>query len=1220
MGKGFKFGNIFNRYLFVFVTLLLLLVGVLNVLIPQNNEAELNKKKVNELIVDYLKNKLNGFNLAKETFEKKYLNALLNNKNPIIKLPNEKISIEGLNKHGELVYWHNIKESKSKIFLQKKYTKQKFANIQNQSYYYKISEFNINSDIYTIIYYIKIDKLDKDNTAKDLSDFLSKELGNSVKANYDDFNSKNRIYFGKQISVIDEKNSENYYQSTNSNPIKNIFYFILFIWFIIIAVVGYINLRSIKNDILYITSSLIFTIIFRYIIFYFDLSNSFYFKDYSNPANYSSSIAYGILKSPIDLTISLAFLSLFVYHLICRYKSFKINKLYNNVIITLIITVGSSYIAFLLVRIIKSFFYDGNLRFFKIGNFEYNSVTYLMLFNALIIGVLYVALLLFFYSLIVNNISLRMKFKLMFLSTIVLIVFIITDILTKTRIGETYLFLIINVLVIVLVIVNKGMVFNTKRGIVISLFTGALLINFIMGAMYTRTENDKLKLAYFELTRIDDNIIKFFIKESLIRAENNFAINNFSIESDYKYEAYKLWNNSKIKGENLITEFYFLDSTRNFLGGVNFSFPYEHSKNWFNEGDINVQKIIIDTVSGNKSVIISGITPIANGKYYFVVSVLYNKHGFNFSEIPTVLNTNINNKIYFDDYRMFWVKDYSITYQKADIDISRDEIIQILNSAKYNNGFSQKLINSQRFLFYADKDSSPDRYLIIGYKTRDFSWNIYDFVKIFLVHLTYIICLSIIIFTLSLFKNGLPSFNYQARLLTAFLVVTIIPLIILAFYFEDSIKDKLENSIRLNLMAQSDRTANFLERYGNSSKITLRDLIIKANTDLDINFTLFSENEVKYSTYLDYYYLGELSFYLDYSTYKDFEKNKISETFIKTSLNKQPVYSYYKKIFLQGKYYILEVNDSVNRFYMVFDTSEINLFLYGIYSFAIIIIVLMSILLTKRISKPILNLTKAAGEVANGNFDISLEIKEKGDIGNLLQSFNFMVKELKRIKEELSIKEREAAWKEMAKQVAHEIKNPLTPMKLSIQLLIQAFNDKSPKFNDIFNKVTVTVSNQIETLKRIADEFSVVAKLPPLNISTYNLIEILNDIIKLYAGENINIFLSSSNNSIMLKLDSEQFKRVIINLIKNSIEADSKNVNFEVTETKTEVVITIEDDGIGIDETNKNKIFEDKFTTKTEGSGIGLSIVKNTLSAFNSKIELVESKKGKTIFKINFIR
>jgi nitrogen fixation/metabolism regulation signal transduction histidine kinase len=175
-------------------------------------------------------------------------------------------------------------------------------------------------------------------------------------------------------------------------------------------------------------------------------------------------------------------------------------------------------------------------------------------------------------------------------------------------------------------------------------------------------------------------------------------------------------------------------------------------------------------------------------------------------------------------------------------------------------------------------------------------------------------------------------------------------------------------------------------------------------------------------------------------------------------------------------------------------------------------------------------------------------------------------------------------------------------MKLSIQLLIQAFNDKSPKFNDIFNKVTVTVSNQIETLKRIADEFSVVAKLPPLNISTYNLIEILNDIIKLYAGENINIFLSSSNNSIMFKLDSEQFKRVIINLIKNSIEADSKNVNFEVTETKTEVVITIEDDGIGIDETNKNKIFEDKFTTKTEGSGIGLSIVKNTLSAFNSKL------------------
>jgi len=843
-----------------------------------------------------------------------------------------------------------------------------------------------------------------------------------------------------------------------------------------------------------------------------------------------------------------------------------------------------------------------------------------MLFNALVIGLLYIVLLMFIISYMYINLSnLNNKYKIIAYLLIILIICYYSNYLTDNKLGIWYISCLFYAFISIYIIFYNNKCTLDKRALIFAIFTGSLAINFIMGSIYTKTENDRLKLAYFELNRIDDNIIKFLVRESLIKARMELLPGEFNNNTDYKYQSYKIWSASKIKSENLITEYFFLDSLKNYLGGVNFSFPYELSKNWAKDEEINNFKIVIDTLYSRNSLLISGITPINNGKYYFCLSVLFNKSGYNFADAPSLINPIPSNKINFDDYRIFWVNNFSNVFKKADIELNKEDIKFLINN--YNSeGFISKSINSQNFMFYVVRTGQTNNFTIIGYKTRDFSWNIYDFVKIFIVHFIFILAIGLVSVIIRIFKTGLPPFNYQGRILFAFLVVTLIPLIILAVYFDDTITNKLENSIRLNLMTQANKTGNFLELYGQNNNISFRELIIRTNNDLDINFTLFSKNEVKYSTYLDYYYLGGLSFYLDYGIYNKFISNKTNETFIKRTINNNIVYSYYKRVNIKGTEYLLEVNDAVNKFYMVFDTAEINLFLYGIYSFAIIIIVLMSILLTRRISKPVLSLTKAAGEVANGNFNIKLETKDKGDIGNLISSFNFMVKELNRIKEELSIKEREAAWREMAKQVAHEIKNPLTPMKLSIQLLIQAFNDKSNKFDDIFKKVSTTVLNQIETLKRIADEFSVVAKLPPLNIKQYNIVELVSDLLKLYSGENINISSFYSTEIILLNLDSEQFKRVLINLIKNSIEAEATDININIINDDNYVTLFIEDNGKGIDKVNSNKIFEDKFTTKTEGSGIGLTIVKSTLAAFNSKIELVESTIGKTLFKITFTK
>jgi signal transduction histidine kinase len=1215
MSKVFLRVNNYLKYAFVFASFLLIVLGILKYLNFYSNNNKSSYDNIESNIAEYLQPKLQEIEKVSAIFERSYLKDFEYVINYDFLTDNKEILIEGIDNKGELIFWQNINESNIREILLKHKGGNNFITVQNSVYYFVLKNYFIKNNKYVFAYYIKIDFLNSDGTAHNLSFYLSNKLNKIVKVSFSNTILSEKLFYNNQISVKIDNIKINDYQDISPYSINNLFNTGLFLYSILIYLIIVNIIQHTKNKITNFFGLVLFTIFYRYLIFVFDLANIYPFKPFSNPANYSSNIAYGILKSPIDLTISLLFFAFIVYYLLIKYSELNFKNVYVKIFSVSISTFFTAYISYLFIRVLKSFFYDGNIKYFKLSEFYYDFVTYLMLFNALIIGILYIYLTLFFINFVYKNLGgFKRSTKIFFLIIILLIIFILTFNLTGTKYLYGNILLSVYFTLIIYLLINREESLISKKTLIFCLLAGSLITNFVMGIIYTETEKDKLKLASFELTRIDENIINFFIRESLINAGREFSDLDNNVIKDFKYESYKIWNKSKIKSENLITEYYFLDSNKNYLGGVNFSFPYEYSKNWHNE-EVNDIKMVEDTVK--EGIIISGLIPLKKGKIYFGVSVYYNKYGYNYADVPSILRRHSDNKIYFDDYRIFWVKNYEITFKKADIDINKDVIKDLIYSAK-KDGFVTKTINSQRFLFYVVSDNDLNRYLIIGYKTRDFSWNIYDFVKIFIVHFIFIVIISLLSSFLQVFTTGLPSFNYQARLLSGILIVTIIPLIILAIYFDDTIKDKLENSIRLNLMNQAKTTANFLEEYGQDSNISFRDLIIKTNNDLNINFTLFSDNEVKYSTYLDYYYLGGLSFYLDYNVYKGFRFNKINEIFVKSNLKNQTVYSYFKKTKIKGEDYILEVNDSVNKFYMVFDTSEINLFLYGIYSFAIIIIVIMSILLTRRISKPILSLTKAAGEVANGNFEIYLSSKDKGEIGDLMQSFNFMVKELKRFKEELSIKEREAAWREMAKQVAHEIKNPLTPMKLSIQLLIQAFNDNSPKFPEIFNKVTVTIANQIETLKRIADEFSVVAKLPSLNIGVYNIVELINDVAKLYSGNDIDIVIESEKDTIWLNLDAEQFKRIIINLIKNSIEANANKINVIILESDKYIKIIIEDNGNGIEEIYKERIFEDKFTTKPEGTGIGLSIVKNILYAFNAQIVLKESYMGKTVFEITF--
>jgi nitrogen fixation/metabolism regulation signal transduction histidine kinase len=247
----------------------------------------------------------------------------------------------------------------------------------------------------------------------------------------------------------------------------------------------------------------------------------------------------------------------------------------------------------------------------------------------------------------------------------------------------------------------------------------------------------------------------------------------------------------------------------------------------------------------------------------------------------------------------------------------------------------------------------------------------------------------------------------------------------------------------------------------------------------------------------------------------------------------------------------------------------------------------------------------------------AMDLKEKtekivytknDEIGVLIREYNRKVDELSESANKLAQSEREFAWREMAKQIAHEIKNPLTPMKLSVQYLERAYDMKDKNWEDTYKKVSKTLIEQIDTLSRIASEFSNFAQMPESKKQTIDLREVIMSSVQLFAAaENVEFILNfRAQEPITVKVDKEQMLRVFNNLIKNSIQAIPKNkegkINITIDEIEDKYIIKVVDNGIGIPSTMISRMFQPNFTTKSAGMGLGLSMVKNMLLSNNATI------------------
>lgn len=308
-----------------------------------------------------------------------------------------------------------------------------------------------------------------------------------------------------------------------------------------------------------------------------------------------------------------------------------------------------------------------------------------------------------------------------------------------------------------------------------------------------------------------------------------------------------------------------------------------------------------------------------------------------------------------------------------------------------------------------------------------------------------------------------------------------------------------------------------------------------------------------------------------------------------------------------------------------FITNELRAYLYRLavaYIFMLLVAIALAYFLSSYITRSLKEISETIESTRFHTRNKKLHISDTPqEITVLINSYNRMIDELEKSAAQLAASERETAWREMAKQVAHEIKNPLTPMRLTTQSFQRKFDRNDPEIDKKFSEYTNTLLQQIDTLSSIASAFSTYAKMPAQQDETLDVIQIVKLALDIFHEDYVYFF--SEEEEIRALFDRTQLIRVVTNLVKNSIQSveqkqqDNPRVAVTVMKVGSWVNITVMDNGIGVPEENINSIFEPQFTTKSSGMGLGLAMVKNIVETYGGTVTL-ESSPEKTTFTVSF--
>ena len=433
-------------------------------------------------------------------------------------------------------------------------------------------------------------------------------------------------------------------------------------------------------------------------------------------------------------------------------------------------------------------------------------------------------------------------------------------------------------------------------------------------------------------------------------------------------------------------------------------------------------------------------------------------------------------------------------------------------------------------------------------------------------------------------------------------------------YHEDRLIRK-ENNLLVDIKYEIEKTRiNSLDSLNNSMILEMADVhkiefelynlegfLIKSSTALTgIPGTTLLDNKI-----IEYFINDNPSRYIQDDNVSDYPMKHTYS--LVTNFKDEPLGIIYTKYFEEDT-----------------NNQELNIFLIRL-GFVLGSMIIIAFIIAYFISNFITKSLDSIGEtikktnLQNQNVKIDIDNTPRELIA-LIHSYNTMIDELKNSAIKLAKSERETAWREMAKQVAHEIKNPLTPMRLSIQTFERGFSKGEEFSKQRIKEFSDSLIQQIDTMSSIATAFSDFAEMPEPSKEELNVVEVVELAIDIFNRDQI-IFKSSAKN-IHANFDRTQLIRVITNLLKNAFQAipddRTPEISVNISEGKRFVKISISDNGYGISKTDMKKIFEPSFTTKSSGMGLGLSMIKSIITAFNGEITFTSKSNVGTTFNIKF--
>ena len=529
---------------------------------------------------------------------------------------------------------------------------------------------------------------------------------------------------------------------------------------------------------------------------------------------------------------------------------------------------------------------------------------------------------------------------------------------------------------------------------------------------------------------------------------------------------------------------------------------------------------------------------------------------------------------------------------------------------------------------------SPEKYLIISREITPTTLKIVVFSIIFLLLSIISGILYLIIYARKAFH--LFRLNFKARLQTFIISTLTLTFILMGvatlLYIKDSNRETLEkqltektNSVLIELQHKLSTVTNLKDEDSDVLHKLLRKFSLVFFSDINLydksgQLIATSRPEIFEKNLLSTY-INPLAYNaifhenkLNYITEENIGLLKYYSAFVPINLNND------RPIGIVNLPYFARQTQITKSYYIMLS------YLINIYVIIGIIGALIAIIFSRFLTKPLVLLQESIANIRIDKHNEKIQWNKNDEIGLLINEYNLMVDKLEQSAELLKHSERESAWREVARQIAHEIKNPLTPMKLNVQYLEKAYKNNDPEFATKINSISKSLITQIDVLDNVAEMFSDFAKSKSLKLVEVNLKNIITSSVDLF-NKNKNVSITINYENKIAKIITLGFEkdilRVINNILKNAIQSVETNkkgiIIIDVKQDSKYNTISITDNGKGISEEMNSKIFHPYFTTKTSGTGLGLAIVKNIMNEVGGMVSFEKVESGGTKFILQFL-